>query len=62
MQVEPRVRRQPRFHVGVFVGGVVVQDQMHGKPFGDLPVDGAQELERTPRAGAGAGTARSPTR
>ena len=37
--------RPARSHVGVFVGGVVVQDQMHRKPFGHLPVDGAEELQ-----------------
>ena len=28
VDVDPRVRRQPGLHVGVFVGGVVVHDQM----------------------------------
>jgi hypothetical protein len=35
---------QPRGHVGVLMGGVVIQDQMDGEPFGDLLVDRAQEL------------------
>jgi len=47
MRVKPGVRRQPGLHVDVFVGGVVVQDHMHGKPFRDLPVDGAGNLRNS---------------
>jgi len=42
-KVEPRVEGQPRTHVGVFVGGVVVQDQVHLQRLGDLAVEPAQE-------------------
>src|SRR5674536_395989 len=45
MQVEARVFGEPGGHVGVLVGGVVVQDQMHGQAGGDLPVDAPEELE-----------------
>jgi hypothetical protein len=46
MQVEPLVAIQPAFHVGVVVRGVVVQNQVHGKVFGHLTVDGAEELQK----------------
>jgi predicted nucleotide-binding protein len=36
---------QPVLDVLVFVGGVVVQDHMNRKAFGDFLVDGAQELQ-----------------
>ena len=45
MQVEPRVRLQPSLHVGMFVGGVIVQDHMHSKCFRYFTVDGAEKLE-----------------
>ena len=35
---------QPGPHGGVFVGGVVVEDQVNPQLGGDLAVDGAQEL------------------
>ena len=41
MRVEPIVPGQPLLHLGVGGGGVVVQDQVHGKSFGHFPVDGA---------------------
>jgi hypothetical protein len=36
---------EPGPHALVLVGGVVVADQVHGKCFGDLAVDGAQERQ-----------------
>lgn len=45
MQVEAGVLGQPRGHVTVLVGGVVVEDQVDGQALGDLAVDGAQELQ-----------------
>src|SRR5664280_2815564 len=47
MQVEARVLLQPRLHVRVLVGGVVVQDHVHRQALGHLAVDppeGLQEL------------------
>ena len=35
MEVEPGMRCRPGIHGGVLVGGVIVQDHMHGKPFRD---------------------------
>ena len=35
---------QPGPHGGVFVGGVVVEDQVNPQFLGDLAVDGGQEL------------------
>ena len=44
MQVEARGPRQPRLHRRVFVGGVIVDDQVGGQPGGrftvDLPAEG----------------------
>lgn len=70
MEVEPGMRCRPGIHAGVLVGGVIVQDHMHGKPFRDPPINGAEEFENSsthpcrhqPRADAWAGTARSPVR
>ena len=44
MELEPGMFVQPGTHGGVFVGGVVVDDQMDRQIFGYLAVDGAQEL------------------
>ena len=43
MQVEPFVSLQPVLDVGVFVGGVVVQDQVDLQAAGDLGIDGLEE-------------------
>src|ERR1700694_5215891 len=45
MQVEPRMIVQPLADVLVFVGGVVVQDQVDRQVFGHLAVDGLEELQ-----------------
>jgi hypothetical protein len=44
-QVVPRVLGEPGLHVGVFVGGVVVQNHMYRKAFRHFPVDRTQELQ-----------------
>ena len=44
MELEPGMFVQPGPHGGVFVGGVVVEDQVNPQLGGDLAVDGAQEL------------------
>ena len=38
--------RQPGFHLGVFVSGVVVHHQMYVQRLGDVPVDVAQERQK----------------
>jgi len=45
VQVEPGMFVQPVPHGGMLVGGVVVADQVHVKPFGHLTVDGVEEAE-----------------
>ena len=45
MQVETLVPLQPGLHVGVLVGGVVVQDQMDLEVARDLGVDGLEERQ-----------------
>ena len=45
MQVESLVAAQPALHVGMVVGGVVVQDQMYRKVFGHFAIDRAEELQ-----------------
>ncbi len=47
--------RQPQTHLGMLVGGVVVDDQMHVEIFGDRLVD-ALESRETPDGGAAACT------
>ena len=54
MQVEPGVFVQPLADVVVLVGGVVVQDQVDLQVLGHLAVDGLEEFQTTPDAGAGA--------
>ena len=44
MQVKPRVLCQPFGDVGMFVGTVVVADDVDLLPCGHLAVDDAQEL------------------
>ena len=46
MKVEPLVAVEPGLHVGVVVGGVVVQDQMHRKVLWHLVVDSAEEFQK----------------
>ena len=46
MQVKPGVFGQPCLHVGVFVGGVVVQYQVDLKPCGNVVVDRSEELQK----------------
>ena len=53
MQLEPGIFGQPGPHGGVFVGGVVVDDQVNRQVLGDLTVDGAQELHELLVAVAG---------
>ncbi len=45
MQVEAPVLGEPRRDVVVFVGGVVVEDQVNLEAFGHRAVDRAQELQ-----------------
>ena len=45
MNREARVFLQPFFHLGVFVCGVVIADQMQRLVFRGLPVNLAQEIE-----------------
>jgi hypothetical protein len=47
--------RQPQTYLGMLVGGVVVDDQMHVEIFGDRLVD-ALESRETPDGGAAACT------
>jgi len=53
VQVEAGVLGQPLLHVDVFVGVVVVQDQVDLQAVGNLAVDGAQEFEELLVAVAG---------
>ena len=63
VQVEPWMRwRSQRLHVGMLVGGVVVQDQVHRKAFGDFAVDGAEELQELLVPVPGQALTRSPAR
>ena len=39
------VTAQPALHVGMVVGGVVVQDQVYRKVFGHFAIDRAEELQ-----------------
>jgi len=43
--VEARMLLQPRLHLGMLVGGIVVGDQVHSQALGRLGIDPAQELE-----------------
>ena len=52
---------QPGPDVGVVVGGVVVEDQMHPQALGDLTIDRAQELQKLDVAVDAVGIARSPS-
>lgn len=45
VQVEPRVPVEPPLHVLVFVGRVVVQDQMNLEPWGHFTIDGLEERQ-----------------
>lgn len=45
MEVEARVAGHPRTNFRVFVGGVVVDDQMNIEVAGDVGVDVTQELQ-----------------
>ena len=45
VDVVARPAVQPRLHLGVLVGGVVVHHQVHVEAFGDAAVDVAQEGE-----------------
>ena len=45
MQVEPGMFGEPRLHVRVFVGGVVVQNHVNRNAFGHLLVYGAHESQ-----------------
>ena len=46
MDVEPRPRGQPEAYLGVLVGGVVVDDQMHVERCRDGLVDALYEAEK----------------
>jgi hypothetical protein len=50
MQIEPLVPLEPPLHVLMFVGGVVVQDQVRGQALGHLGVDGAPLCRSPARA------------
>ena len=39
MEMEPRMPHQPRFHSGMFVSSVIVDDQMQVNPHGRLAID-----------------------
>ncbi len=58
MQVETGVLGQPGLDVGVLVGGVVVEDHVHGQALRHLPVDLFQEVQELVVGGGGAGTGR----
>ncbi len=46
MDVEAGPLRQPQTHLGMLVGGVVVDNQMHVEIFGDRLVDALEKAER----------------
>ena len=45
MQMEARPFGQPRFDFGMFMGGIVVQDQMHIHPRRRLRLDLLEKLQ-----------------
>ena len=45
MHVEAGMPPQPRLHLGMVVGSIVVGDQVHSQTFGCLGIDPTQELE-----------------
>src|ERR1017187_2799346 len=44
VEMEPAMAQQPALDVGSLVGGVVVEDEMHGQVLGNLLVDAHEEL------------------